>query len=204
MQGSCVGVDYFGDFAGGGWDQDPLHAGGFGGLDADLGVFEDEAFFRGDAEAAGGFEEGVGRGLAVDVILGADDCVEFIGDAQGVEGLEDYAAVSAGSDGHGAGAVVLVYQLDYGLDGEDLRDHLYVDFLFFQRGFPWGQGGATTFVEDFHDFFGGGASQFVKEGLGENAGVILQRSAPCHVMQGHGIGQSAVAIEDVAIKISFR
>ena len=181
-----------------------MHAGGFGGLDADLGVLEDEAFFGGDAEAAGGFEEGVGRGFAVDVILGTDDCVEFIGDSQGLEGLEDDAAVSAGSDGHGAGAVVLVYQLDHGLDGEDLRDHLDVDFLLLQSGFPRGQGGAAALVEDFHDFFSGGASQFVKEGLGENAGVILQSGAlSCQVMQRHGIGQGAVAIEDVAVKIPF-
>ena len=44
---------------------DGSHAGGGCGLDAHVGVFEDEAVFGSDAEARGGEEKGVGRGLAV-------------------------------------------------------------------------------------------------------------------------------------------
>ena len=38
-----------------------------------------------DAEAVGGEEEGVGRGLAVGVVAGADEGVEEVEDAEGFE-----------------------------------------------------------------------------------------------------------------------
>ena len=63
-------------------DPDGGHAGGGGGLDADVGVLEDEAGGWFDAEALGGEEEGVGGGLGVGVVAGADEGVEEVEDAQ--------------------------------------------------------------------------------------------------------------------------
>jgi len=87
-------------------DHDGGHAGGGGGLDAELGVFKDEAVFWGDAEALGCEQEAVGRGLGVDVVSGGDDGVEFIEQANGCERADDRIPAAAGGDGEGDAAVL--------------------------------------------------------------------------------------------------
>jgi len=57
-------------------DSDRGHPGSGRGLDADLGVLEDEAAGGVDAEARGGQKEGFRVGLASGVVAGADQGVE--------------------------------------------------------------------------------------------------------------------------------
>ena len=59
-------------------DFDRGHAGGGGGVDAHLRVFEDEAVGGGDAEAFGGEEERLGVGLGVGVVAGADESFKAV------------------------------------------------------------------------------------------------------------------------------
>src|SRR5690348_11502525 len=60
--GSVLSFERRRDFDGG-------HAGGGGCLNADVGVFEDEAVPRIDAQSLCGGEKGIGRGLAARVVL---------------------------------------------------------------------------------------------------------------------------------------
>jgi len=74
---------------------DPGHVGGFGGFDADGTVFEDHAVFGRDGHEFCGEEEGFGMGFAELVILGADDGLEQIADAEHIERGFDEFAVTA-------------------------------------------------------------------------------------------------------------
>jgi len=139
-----------------------LHAGGTGSFDAGIGVLEDETFFRGDAEPLGRDEKGIGVRLALAIVLGADDGVEFIDDAEAGESAGNDGAVTAGSDGDGEAAVDLVDDLDDGLDGSNALDALEVEFLLVAGGLLDWHVGAVAFVEDFDDAFGGNATQFVE------------------------------------------
>ncbi len=80
-------------------DADGGHAGSGGGLDADVGVFEDEAVLGVDAEALSGEEEGVRCGLGVSVLAGTDESVEEVEDAKSLEGADDGFASASGDDG---------------------------------------------------------------------------------------------------------
>jgi len=89
-------------------DADGGHAGGGGGLDAYVGVLEDEAAGWVDAQTAGGEEEGFGAGLAVGVVASADEGVKEVEDVEGFEALDDGFARAAGDYGEGEFAVVVV------------------------------------------------------------------------------------------------
>src|ERR1019366_10325779 len=84
-------------------DLDGGHSGSGCGLDAHVGVFENEAVLWGNAEAGGGDEIGVGSGLAVLVVFRADDGFEFIHEAKGGERVGDGVAAAAGGDGERGG-----------------------------------------------------------------------------------------------------
>ncbi len=74
------------------------HACGGCGVDAKLGVFEDQARGGLDAEALRGKKEAVRCGLAVSVILGADEGVEFVEEIERGKRSDDGGAAAAGDD----------------------------------------------------------------------------------------------------------
>jgi hypothetical protein len=73
---------------------DPGHVGGFGGFggfDADGAVFENHAVFRRDGHEFCGEEKGFGMGLAALVVLGADDGLEQVADAEYIKrGFDEF------------------------------------------------------------------------------------------------------------------
>ena len=96
-----------------------MHARRFGCLDAQLSVFDDEAFARLDPHAFGGFEEEVWRRLAVlDLILGDDDLKEFA-ETDGLKRLGDRFPDTTGSDAYGMGGGYPLGKVDDGLIGRD-------------------------------------------------------------------------------------
>ena len=61
-----------------------------------------------------------------------------------------------------------------------------------------------AFVEEFDDVRGGHAAEFVKHGLGHFRPVLAERGLPRTEVRGHGVGEGAVAIEDVGGEIAGR
>ena len=110
-------------------DADRGHAGGGGGLDAEISVFKDETVSRRDAEALGGGEEGVGRGLAARVIFRADDEVELVEKADGSERVDDRFTAAAGDDCEGNAAVHGVDVFEDFYYGLELRKKFIVEIL---------------------------------------------------------------------------
>ena len=106
-----------------GWLRHPdrSHSGGGCGIDAELGVFEDQAAGRFYAEAFGGKKKAVGRGLAMRVVFGANESVEFVEQAERCERTDDRSAAAAGDNGQsGCGHAGRERARDRG-DGFELR-----------------------------------------------------------------------------------
>src|SRR5688572_16659618 len=68
---------------------DGVHASGADGLHAEVGVFVAAAFIRGNADAAGGFEEDVGSGFLTGDVFAGDDGVEEIANSEVGQDLFD-------------------------------------------------------------------------------------------------------------------
>ncbi len=68
-------------------DFDGGHSSGGCRLDAHVGVFEDETVLGLDTKAGSGDEIAIGSGLSVLVVLGADDGLESVHQAEGGKGI---------------------------------------------------------------------------------------------------------------------
>ena len=176
--------------------------GGLGGLGAGGGVFEDEAVGGLDAEAGGGGEEGVGVRFAAVVVLGGDDGIEEVVDTEGVQGAHDEVAVTAGGDGHGLLAVVAADEFDDVVHGFDLRDHFAVVMFLALHDLVDVEGQTESGVEAADDFRGGHASPFVEKFLRVGSAEVGHGAAPCPVVEGHVVGQRAVAVEDEGAEVT--
>ena len=168
-------------------------------MDAEVGVFEDQAACGRDTEAVGGQEEGFGVGLAVFVVFGADQSVEAVEYLERVERCGDGFAGATGNYGEWDFAMpgVDVFE-DFG-DGFQLWKEFVVQ-LFFARadGFD-GHAQAVLFVEHGDDFGDGGATEKVEMMFVEVAVPFGEDFFPGDVVQGHGIGDGAVAIEEIGV-----
>ncbi len=185
-------------------DPDGGHAGGGGGLDADVGVLEDEAVFWVDAEAFGGEEVGVGGGLRAPIIARADQGVEEGEEAEGFEGFDDGLAGASGDDGEGELAVLEADLFEDLGNGLDLVDALVVEALFAVGELVDGDGEAVAAVELGDDGVDGHASPGVEELLGEGGAAVLAEGAvPGGVVEGHGVGDGAVAVEEVGLEVAW-
>ena len=185
-------------------DPDRGHAGGGGCLDADVGVLEDEALAGVDTEAGGGEEEGVGGGFAALIIARTDESVEEVEEAEGVEGFDDGLAGAAGDDGEGDVAVLEVYLLEDFGDGLELVDEVVVEALFAVGKLVDGDGEVVAAVELGDDVADGHAAPGVKEFFGEvGAAVLGEGLGPGDVVDGHGVGDGAVAVEEVGLEVAF-
>jgi hypothetical protein len=176
-----------------------FHSGFAGGSDAQVGVFEGYALIWGHSDAAGGFEEDVGCGFAVLHIVGGDDVLEVVEEVEGGEGLGADGAGAAGGDGHGEAAGVLFDQADDGIDGADAGDEAEVKLFLVIGGGLDGEVVGMALVEDFDDLGGGDAGHFVEKGFGKLDAVLAEGFDPGFVMEGHGVGDGAVAVEDQAM-----
>jgi hypothetical protein len=188
----------------GGWDLDPGHAGSDGRGDTRIGVLEDKAVGRGDAEALGGEEEGVGGGLAFGVVAGADEGVEAVEEVKGLEGLDDGLAGGAGDDGEGdfAEGGVDVFE-DLG-DGDELGEEGVVDVFLADGEGGDVDGEAVAAIELGDDVADGPAAPGVEEIFGERGAAVLAESfVPGDVVEGHGVGDGAIAVEEVGLEVTF-
>ncbi len=182
----------------------PLHSGSVGGCGASGSVLEDEALFRRDAKAPRGLEKGIREGLSARVVLGGDDRVEEVGDAERAQGFHHDASVSARGDGKRLLAGKTFRESDYGFDGSDLRAHFEEERFLAIDGVSDGHAEAVTLVEDLDDAGGGDAAEFVKHGLGKAVGMRAEGDLPRFVVGWHGVGEGAVAVENVGVERAGR
>jgi hypothetical protein len=186
-------------------DSNGGHAGRGRRLDADVGVLEDEAVFGVDAEAGGGEEEGVGGGLAALIIARADEGVEEVEEAEGFEGSDDRFTGATRDDGEGDVAVLEVDLLEHFGDGLELVDEVVVEALLAMGKFIDGNGEAVALIELCDDVTDGHATERVEKFLGEvGAAVLGERLAPGDVVERHGVGDGAVAVEEVGLEVACR
>jgi hypothetical protein len=166
-------------------------------LDADVGVFEDEALGGVYVEAVGGEEEGFGGGLAVGVVAGADEGVEEVEDVEGFEGFDDGLAGAAGDNGEGELAVVGVDDFEDFGDGFEIVDEGVVEvFLAGGEGFDRDVE-VVAAVDGFDDSGDGDTAHPVEEFFGEvGAAVLGEGLGPGDEVEGHGVDDGAVAVEE--------
>jgi hypothetical protein len=88
------------------WNPDGSHAGSRCRLNAQVRVFKDQAIFRRHAKPGGGKQKRIRSRLAVDVILRADDGLEFVQQMQCAESLRHRDSPAAGNHGKGNPAVL--------------------------------------------------------------------------------------------------
>jgi hypothetical protein len=185
-------------------DTDRGHPGGGGRLDADVGVLEDEAGGRLNSQPGGGKEEGVGGGLAVLVIACADQGVEELEKAEGIERRNDRFAGATGDDGEGNFAVLKTDLLEDLWDGLKLMDEVVVEAFLAVGELGNGDGEAVAIVELGDDVADGHAAKGVEELFGKVSAVVLgERLDPCDVVKRHGVGNGAVAVEEIGLEVAF-
>jgi hypothetical protein len=191
--GSFVGLE----------DADGGHAGSGGRLDADVGVLEDEALFGVDAETFGGEEEGIGGGFGVGVVAGTDEGVEEVEDSQSFQRADDRVAAAAGDDGEGDLAVLEVDLFEDLGDGLEVVDEVVVEGLLAVGEFLNGDGEVVAEVELGDYGVDGAAAPGVEELLGEGGAAVLAESfVPGEEVEGHGVGDGAVAVEEVGLEVA--
>jgi hypothetical protein len=185
-------------------DADGRHPGGGGGLDADVGVLEDEAGGGVYPQAGGGEKEGVGGWFGVGVVAGTDEGVEEVQDAEGFEGADDGLAGASGDDGEGDVAVLEVDLFEDLGDGLELVDEFVVEALLAVRKLFDGDGEAVAVVEFGYYGVDGPAAPGVEELLGEGGAAVLAEGAvPGDVVERHRVGDGAVAVEEVGLEVAF-
>ena len=169
-------------------------------LDAHFCVFEDEAGRWGDVEFLGGEKEGLGVGLGFGVVARADQDVELVEKVEDLQGFGNGLARGAGDDGEGD-ALVCCFDLfeDFG-DGGEFGEEVVVEAFFAMGYFFDGHVEAMALVEGGDDFADGHASPGVEERLGkEGAAVFGKGLLPGDVVQGHGVGDGAIHVEEVGL-----
>jgi len=179
------------------------HAGRGRCLDADVGVLEDEAVFRIDTEALGGEEEGIGCGFGVGVVSGADQGVEEVKDAEGFEGADDGLAGAAGDNGEGDVAMLEADLFEDLGDGLELVDEVVVEALFAVGELGDGDGEAVAEVELGDDDVDWATTPGIEELFGEGgAAVFVEGLGPGDEVDGHGVGDGAIAVEEVGLEVA--
>ena len=142
--------------------------------------------------------------FAAGVILGGDDRVEKIPDAQHDQRALDEITVSTRSDGQRDFAVVGAHQCDDIVHRFHLRDGLAVIVLLAVDHFIDIQRQTELRVQTPHDVAGRHAAPCVEKILGIGSAEVLHGAGPCREMQRHVVGQRAVAIENERAEIPRR
>src|SRR5271165_6264299 len=173
------------------------HAGGGGGFDAQIGVFEDKAVGGRYAEAFGSEEEAVGSRLAALVVFSADESIELVEQIDGAEGGGDGVAAAAGDDGKGNAAVLEVDVLDDLGDGLEGGDELVVKGFLAGGDFFNGKVEALHFIEQANDLADGPAAPLVEELFVVDAAVFGEGLSPGLVVERHGVNDGSVAVEQI-------
>jgi hypothetical protein len=176
-----------------------LHAGGGGGLNAHLRVFEDEAGGGRNVKLFCGEEERLGVGLGAGIVAGADEDIEFVEEAEDLERFGDGLARGSGDDSEGDFFVGGFDLLKDFRDGGGFGQELVVKAFFTTGDFFDGHVQAVALVEGGDDFADGHASPGVEERLGEEGAAVLGESVlPGDVMKRHGVGDGAVHVKEVS------
>ena len=176
------------------------HAGSGCALNAHISVFEDETIFGSDAEAVRGGEKSVGCGLGTGVVFGADEEIEAVEQADGGERPEDRLAGAAGDDREGDAAMLGVDVLEDFGDGLEAGKVREVEVLFAMGDSFDGHVEALHFVEPGNDLLWRHAAPGIEETFVEGAAPLAERFFPREVVEGHGVDDGAVAVEEVGAK----
>jgi hypothetical protein len=175
--------------------EDRRHSRGGCGVDAKCGVLEDQARCRFYAEAFGGKEEAVGRGLAVYVIFGADESVEFVEDAESGERTDDGLASTAGDNCEGNATVLGEQVLEYARDRFELRKQFEIEGFFAGGERFDGHLEAVHLIEVGDDFANWLAAPRIEKLLIIVAVPFGEGFFPRDVMKGHRVGDGAIAVK---------
>jgi len=184
-------------------DADPCHPSGFGAGDAGLGVFKDEAVGGSHVEAFGGGEEGFGVGFAVGVVFGADDGFESVGNAECGECALNGVARRTGDDGQLQASTPGVDVREDGKRGLNLVEHVEVESFFASYDGFRVHGRAEFLVEQLDYAERRNAAEGVEEVFGELAAGFSDGFGPDDEVQGHGVGECAVEIEEEGAEVAF-
>jgi len=183
-------------------DAHPLHAGGFSGGDAGFGILKDKAFGGRNAEALRRDEEGFWVGFAVGVVFGTDEDVEAVEQIEHRERFDDGGTGRAGDDGERDATVSLKHMREDGGDWGDVDGGGDVEGLFAFGDLVRVHVGAECFVQDFDGSGERDPAEGVEEVLGEGAALLGYGFGPAFEVQGHGVGDGAVEVEEIGAEVS--
>lgn len=155
-----------------------------------------------DLQLGSRVEEDIGSGFGATDLIGGGDGVEEVGEADGVEGMEDIAARPAGGDGDGGPvAFGLAGKADNRFDGQDI---LMVFGVVLILGGDDG-GGVNLEGMDLIPVVDGLLEGHAGDGH-EGAAIEAEGSAgsgeaviPCAEVERHGVGEGTIAIKDIGL-----
>jgi hypothetical protein len=183
---------------------DPCHTSRFCGVDAHLGVFEDQAPFRWNAEPLGGHEERFRIGLALHIVAGTNKDVEAIRKPRRSQGGFYRFPRAAGDDSEGDASVLGFDVGHYFGNCFQFRQVFVVKSLLAMSDLGRGHGNAVFGGERLHDVDDRHATQLVVTLFGKRTAPIGERVAPRKIVEGHGIHNGSVAIEEVSGEFARR
>jgi hypothetical protein len=184
-----------------GTSTEAIPAGGCG-LDAECGVLEDQAGFGFDAEAFGSEKEAIGRRFALYVVFGADEDVEFVEDAERRERTDHGITAAAGDDCEGNATVLREHMLKDWRDGFELGKQFVIEGFFAGGERFDGHLESVHLIQVGDDFADWLSAPRIEKFLVVVAVPFGERFFPCDVMEGHGVGDGAVTVEEISAENS--
>lgn len=181
-------------------DFDGCHPSGGGGFDAHGRVLKYKTFFWVDAKAFGGEEKGFRIRLAALVVSRADQRVEFVEQTKRLERCGDGLACASGDDSEGKRSMTGLDDVEDFRHSDQARQVLVVEVLLADGDFFDGHAEAVALIERGDDFMHGHSAPLVEEVFGEVAAVLAERLLPGDVVQGHGVGNGSVAVEEISLE----
>src|SRR5262245_23923584 len=176
-----------------------FHAGGADRREAQVGIFVGAAKARFHPKAASRFQKDVRGGFLASDFLAGDNGAKQTPNPYVGKNLLDDGLESAGSNGHGDAPFMLASDGHDLFNGTDQVHEFEVGMLFFFRDRERIDVESLFRAQHGQDIARRHAAQLVKAFLGENDSMPGRDGAPGLPMQGHGVGQSAVAVKDQAV-----
>lgn len=181
-----------------------MHPGVERRLSAERRVFEHQAARWRHAQAARGFQVGVGGGLAVGDVLGRHQRLEMPDQAEGLQDRRHDRLEAAGCHRQRVLALQRQHEIDDRRNGLHAGDQRHEDRFLLLGELHGGQAQAVAFVEEIDHRGRRHAADGVKDLLREVAPARVEHGAPGAVVERHRVGEGAVAIEEIGRKFAGR
>lgn len=185
-------------------DKHVRHTGSFRRNNSSGTVLKNNTITGRHAEQPGSLQKGIGGRFPVDIVSGADHCIEQLRDTKRVKGGIHQLMVASRRDRQWGSAMDAPGKIQDRLDRRNLSDKCQVEALFPPDRFFNVQTKPEHLVQFRDDNIGGLSAPGIKQILREFSAEFLHGPGPCTIVKGHRVGDRSVAIENISAEPAGR